>query len=74
MIDLENVTAGMGVLKLASKGFWILDWGTSAYDGYAGYRDARAAGSGVGSSLGSGTKEFVKSVTLYDLWKVTPAY
>ena len=76
-LELASVTGGGAAgaaLKVASTGFWVLDWGTSAYDGYAGYRDARAEGKGVGSSLGNGAKEFVRSVTLYDLWKVSPAY
>jgi len=79
---LDNVCGGAGVGEVAkavgSKAGWVINAGTSAYAGYATYSDARAAGKGVGASLGEGTLDAVKSFTLYDLWSPlilpTPAY
>ncbi len=74
MIDLSTVTGGAGLAKLAGRAMPVFDVGTSLYDGYTGYSDARAKGETVGQSLWHGTTETIRSFTLYDLWGVSPAY
>jgi hypothetical protein len=73
--QLVTATGGAGVgSNVLRKAGPVANVLSSAYDGYSGYQDSRARGKGVGESVANGAKEIVKGVTLYDLWKPTPAY
>jgi hypothetical protein len=69
-VSLETVTGGGAgsVLKLGGKWFGPVDVLTSGWDAYSGYRDARAANKSVKESLGAGAVNFVRSITVYDVW------
>lgn len=76
--DLATITgggAGTAVAKLAGRPFPLIDAGTSLYDGYTSYNEARTAGSNVAASLAAGAVGTIRSFTLWDLWGAsTPAY
>ena len=70
--------AGAAAKAIGGHAFPLLDVGTSLWDGYSAYSNARTAKNGVGESLAKGTVGAVRSFTLYDLWAPlvlpTPAY
>ena len=81
-VQLDSICGG-GAATQATKAVVghalpILDAGTSLYDGYSAYSQARADNKGVAQSLGEGTIGAIRSFTLYDLWSPvflpTPAY
>jgi hypothetical protein len=63
------------VAKLGGRAFPVIDVGTSVYDGYTSYNEAREQGHGVPASLAAGAIGTIRSFTLWDLWGAsTPAY
>ena len=63
--QLAQTTGGFGVgtvvkagARIIGKRVPVLGWAYSGYCGVNGYRDARAQGKGVGSSLLNGAKKF----------------
>ncbi|HEY1818072.1 MAG TPA: hypothetical protein VGG74_37275 [Kofleriaceae bacterium] len=76
--QLEDVCGGGVAGKVLKVGGPILDAGTSLWDGYQSYSQARADHKSVAPSLGEGAVGTVRSFTLYDLWAPiimpTPAY
>jgi len=70
--QLDTVTGGgvVGpVAKVVGKWWGPVDVLTSGYDAYSAYSSARAANKSVPVSVGDGAKMFVRSLSMYDLWK-----